>query len=145
MKTSGTRSCMVYISSINGHSVHTPMQPLVPLVFIICQPYYYRRRFTDFWLHGMHHKNNARIQVQKRCVHESRGARQVHNKQSNTNQDNSFLEKGAALGGTRTHDTPLTRQSALPTELPGQLSWQGSQSTTQGKVKPQYSVLWHKN
>ena len=46
----------------------------------------------------------------------------MHNKQSNTNQDNSFFEKGAALGGTRTHDTPLTRQSALPTELPGQLS-----------------------
>ena len=40
-------------------------------------------------------------------------------------------EKGAALGGTRTHDTPLTRQSALPTELPGQLSRQGSKSTTQ--------------
>ena len=28
---------------------------------------------------------------------------------SNTNSK----EKGAALGGTRTHDTPLTRQSAL--------------------------------
>ena len=46
-------------------------------------------------------------------IHESRGARQAH---SNTNQDNSFFkgkrsfEKGAALGGTRTHDTPLTRQ-----------------------------------
>ena len=26
-------------------------------------------------------------------------------------------EKGAALGGTRTHDTLLSRQSALPTEL----------------------------
>ena len=66
-------------------------------------------------------------------------------------------EKGAALGGTRTHDTPLSRQSALPAELPGQLSRQGSQSTTQhnttlslqhsttqDKVKPQYSVLWHR-
>ena len=37
-------------------------------------------------------------------------------------------EKGAALGGTRTHDTLLSRQSALPTELPGQLSKQGSKS-----------------
>ena len=35
-------------------------------------------------------------------------------------------EKEAALA----HDTPLTRQSALPTELPGQLSRQGSKSTT---------------
>ena len=34
-------------------------------------------------------------------------------------------EKGTALGGTRTHD------SSLPTELPGQLSRQGSKSTTQ--------------
>ena len=56
-------------------------------------------------------------------MYESRGARQVHNKQSNTNQDNTFSkEKGAALGGTRTHDTPLSKQSALPTELPGLLS-----------------------
>ena len=58
-------------------------------------------------------------------------------------------EKGAALGGTRTHDTLLSRQSALPTELPGQLSKQGSKSTiqyntTQDEVKPQYSVLWHR-
>ena len=44
-------------------------------------------------------------------------------------------EKGAALGGTRTHDTLLSRQSALPTELPGQLSKQGSKSTTQHKTK----------
>ena len=40
-------------------------------------------------------------------------------------------EKGAALGGTQTHHTLLTRQSALPTELPVQLSRQGSKSTTQ--------------
>ena len=40
-------------------------------------------------------------------------------------------KKGAALGGTRTHDTLLYRQSALPTELPGQLSKQGSKSTIQ--------------
>ena len=40
-------------------------------------------------------------------------------------------EKGVVLGGTRTHATLLTRQSALPTELPGQLSRQGSKSTTQ--------------
>ena len=44
-------------------------------------------------------------------------------------------EKGAALGGTRTHDTLLTRQSALPTELPGQLSRQGSKSTTQHNTR----------
>ena len=63
--------------------------------------------------------------------YESRGARQMH---SNTNQDNSFFPSG-----TRTHDTPLTRQSALPTELPGQLSRQGS--TTQHKAKSNHSVL----
>ena len=66
------------------------------------------------------------------CMYESRGARQVHNKQSIPTRTTPFSkEKGAALGGTRTHDTPLTRQSALPTELPGQLSRQGSKSTTQ--------------
>ena len=33
---------------------------------------------------------------------------QVNNEQSNTNQDNTFSkERGAALGGTRTHDTAL--------------------------------------
>ena len=53
--------------------------------------------------------------------HESRGARQVHNA-THTNQDNSFFKgKRSCLGGTRTHDTPLTRQSALRTELPGQV------------------------
>ena len=75
-------------------------------------------------------------------MYESRGARQVHNKQTRTTPFSK--EKGAALGGTQTHDTLLSRQSALPTELPGQLSRQGSKSTTQGKVKPQYSVLWHR-
>ena len=70
-------------------------------------------------------------------MYESRGARQVHNKQSNTNQDNTFFpkEKGAALGGTRTHDTLLSRQSALPTELPGQLSRQGSKSPIQHNTR----------
>ena len=45
--------------------------------------------------------------------------------------------KFAALGGTRTHDTLLSRQSALPTEseLPGQLSKQGSKSTIQNKTR----------
>ena len=71
-------------------------------------------------------------------------ARQVHNKQINTNQDNTFLKKGAALGGTRTHYTLLTRQSGLPTELPGKLSRQGSKSTIQHNTRQtQYSVLWH--
>ena len=51
------------------------------------------------------------------------------------------FSKGAALGGTRTHDTLLTRQSTLPTELPArQLSRQGSiinlqHNTTQHKAK----------
>ena len=44
-------------------------------------------------------------------------------------------EKGAALGGTRTHDTLLSRQSALLTELPGQLSKQGSKSTIQHNTR----------
>ena len=44
-------------------------------------------------------------------------------------------EKRADLGGTRTHDTPLTTQSTLPTELPGQLSRQGSKSTTQHNTR----------
>ena len=50
-------------------------------------------------------------------------------------------EKRASLGGTRTHDTLLTRQSALPTELPGQLSRQGSKSTTQHKAKSNPNTL----
>ena len=46
----------------------------------------------------------------------------VQGKQSNTNQDNTlFKGKGAALGGTRTHDTLLTRQGVLFL-----LSYQGS-------------------
>ena len=50
-------------------------------------------------------------------------------------------EKGAALGGTRTHDTLLSRQSALPTELPGQLSSKSTiYNTTQHKTK----LLWHR-
>ena len=38
------------------------------------------------------------------------------------------------------HDTLLTRQSALPTELPGQLSRQSYKSTTLGKGKPQINL-----
>ena len=34
-------------------------------------------------------------------------------------------EKLAASGGIRTHDTLLSRPSALPTKLPRQLSWHG--------------------
>ena len=48
---------------------------------------------------------------------ESRGARQVHNKATPTRTTSFSKEKGAALGGTRTHGTLLPRQSALPTEL----------------------------
>ena len=39
------------------------------------------------------------------------------------------------MGGTRTHEMLITRQSTLPAELPGQLSRQGSKSTTQHKAK----------
>ena len=35
-----------------------------------------------------------------------------------------------ASGGTRTHDTLYSRQSALPTELPRQLSWLGPNLTS---------------
>ena len=45
--------------------------------------------------------------------------------------------KEAALGGTRTHDTLLSRQSALSKSTT-------QHNTTQGKDKPQYSVLWHR-
>ena len=56
---------------------------------------------------------------------------------SNTNQDSIPFskEEGAALGGTLTHDNLLSRQSALPTELPGQLSRQGSTVCLQHKTK----------
>ena len=53
-------------------------------------------------------------------------------------------EKGAALGGTRTHDTLLSRQSALPTELPGQLSEQGSKSTIYNTTQHKTKSLWHR-
>ena len=72
------------------------------------------------------------------CEHESRGARQVHNKQSKATptRTTSFSnEKGAALGGSRIHDTLRSRQSALPTELPAQLSRQDSKSTTQHNTR----------
>ena len=39
-------------------------------------------------------------------------------------------KKWAASGGTRTHDTLYSRQSALPTELPRQLSWLGPNLTS---------------
>ena len=60
-------------------------------------------------------------------LHESRGARQVHN--ATPTRTTPFSKKKGA--GTRTHGTLLSRQSALPTELPGQLSRQGSKSATQ--------------
>ena len=62
-----------------------------------------------------------------------KGARQVH---SNTNQDNFFFKgKRSCPGWDSTHDTLLSRQSALPTELPGQLSKQGSKSTIQHNTR----------
>ena len=81
------------------------------------------------------------------CEHESGVQGKCITNKATPTRTTSFSK--AALGGTRTHDTLLTRQSALPTELPGQLSKQGSKSTTQhnttqDKVKPQYSVLWHR-
>ena len=48
------------------------------------------------------------------------------------------------MGGTRTHEMLITRQSTLPTELPGQLSRQGSRSTTQHKT-PSHCARWHRN
>ena len=44
------------------------------------------------------------------------------NKQGKATQHTQGSEKTAS-GGTRTHDTLYSRQSALPTELPRQLSW----------------------
>ena len=41
----------------------------------------------------------------------------------------------AASGGTRTHDTLYSRQSALPTELPRQLSWLGPSTCTSCSVR----------
>ena len=64
-------------------------------------------------------------------MYESRGARQVH---SNTNQDNSFFKGKRSCPGWDSnprHTTYKAECSALPTELPGQLSRQGSKSTTQ--------------
>ena len=73
------------------------------------------------------------------CMNQGVQSKCITNKATPTRTTPFSKEKGAALGGTRTHDTPLTRQRALPltrqsdlpTELPGQLSRQGSRSTTQ--------------
>ena len=53
-------------------------------------------------------------------------------RQSNTAhpRQSLFLEKMSCPGGTRTHDTLYSRQSALPTELPRQLSWLGPNLTS---------------
>ena len=59
----------------------------------------------------------------------------ITNKATPTRATPFSKEKGAALGGTQTHDTLLSRQSTLPTELPGQLSRQGSKSTTQHNTR----------
>ena len=59
------------------------------------------------------------------CLHESRvQGKCITNKAIPTRTTSFSKEKGAALGGTRTHDILLSRQSALPAELPGQLSKQ---------------------
>ena len=69
-------------------------------------------------------------------MHESRvQGKCITNKAIPTRTTSFSKEKGAALGGTRTHDTLLSRQSALPTELPGQLSKQGSKSTIQHNTR----------
>ena len=51
------------------------------------------------------------------------------NKQGKATQHTQGSEKTAS-GGTRTHDTLYSRQSALPTELPRQLSWLGPNLTS---------------
>ena len=52
-------------------------------------------------------------------LHESGGARQVHNKQSNTNQDRHPFQRKNELPWVGLKPTTLlSRQSALPTELP---------------------------
>ena len=53
-------------------------------------------------------------------------------RQSNTAhpRQSLFLEKMSCPGGTRTHDTLYSRQSALPTELPRQFSWLGPNLTS---------------
>ena len=78
-----------------------------------------------------------------------KGARQVHNEQSNTNQHNfSFREKRSCPGWDSN-----PRHSAFLDRVLFLLSYQGSSAsralslqynTTQDKVKPQYSVLWHR-
>ena len=50
-------------------------------------------------------------------------------RQSNTAHPRQSLFRTAS-GGTRTHDTLYSRQSALPTELPRQLSWLGPNLTS---------------
>ena len=47
------------------------------------------------------------------------------------------------MGGTRTHDTLLSTQGALPTELPGQLSMQGSKSTIQHNTRQSQTPCTH--
>ena len=42
----------------------------------------------------------------------------------------SFFAEWVVYGGTRTYDTLYSRQSALPTELPRQLSWLGQNLTS---------------
>ena len=53
----------------------------------------------------------------------------------------------AALGGIRTHDTLQSRYvRALPTELPGQLSRQGSnQYKTQDEILTTLCMVWRRN
>ena len=54
------------------------------------------------------------------CMSQGVQGKCIENKATPTRTTPFSKEKGSALGGTRTHDTLLTRQSALPTELPGQ-------------------------
>ena len=49
------------------------------------------------------------------CMNQEVQGKCITNKATPTRTTPFSKEKGAALGGTRTHDTPLTRQSALPT------------------------------
>ena len=69
-----------------------------------------------------------------------RDEKEERKKQGQTNKQGKATPKAVkklprvgfftALGGTRTHDTLYSRQSALPTELPRQLSWLGPNLTS---------------
>ena len=50
-------------------------------------------------------------------IHVTRDEKEERKKQARSNKQTRQCNKKTALGGTRTHDTLYSRQSALPTEL----------------------------